>query len=67
LLIQVGEYEIIRDDSTQVAANARAAGVDVTLEVWEGMIHVFQSHEPLLPEGREAIEHIAAFMRQCLA
>ena len=67
LLIQVGEYEIIRDDSIQVADNARAAGVDVTLEVWDSMIHVFQSHEPLLPEGREAIEHIANFMQKCLA
>jgi len=66
LLLQVGEHEIIRDDSIQLAANARAAGVDVTLEVWEGMFHVFQSHEPLLPEGREAIEHVAAFMRRFL-
>lgn len=63
LLIQVGEHEIIRDDSVRVAAKARAVGVDVTLEVWEGMFHVFQSHEPLLPEAREAIEHIALFMR----
>ena len=63
LLIQVGEHEIIRDDSVRVAAKARADGVDVTLEVWEGMFHVFQSHEPLLPEAREAIEHIAVFMR----
>jgi epsilon-lactone hydrolase len=67
LLIQVGEYEIIRDDSIQVAAKASADGVDVTLEVWDGMIHVFQSHEPLLSEGREAIEHIANFMRKHLA
>ena len=64
LLIQVGEHEIIRDDSVAVAARARADGVDVTLEVWAGMFHVFQSHEPLLPEGREAIEHIAAFVRR---
>lgn len=63
LLIQVGEHEIIRDDSVRVAAKAQADGVDVTLEVWEGMFHVFQSHEPLLPEAREAIEHIALFMR----
>ncbi len=63
LLIQVGEHEIIRDDSVLVAAKARREGVDVTLEVWEGMFHVFQSHEPLLPEGREAIEHIASVMR----
>lgn len=63
LLIQVGEHEIIRDDSVRTAAKARADGVDVTLEIWPGMFHVFQSHDPLLPEGREAIEHIAGFMR----
>jgi len=63
LLIQVGEHEIIRDDSVRTAEKARAAGVDVTLEVWPGMFHVFQSHDPLLPEGREAIEHIADFTR----
>jgi len=62
LLLQVGEHEIIRDDSVRVADRARSDGVDVTLEVWEGMFHVFQSHEPLLPEGRQAIEHIAEFI-----
>jgi len=63
LLIQVGEHEVIVDDAIRTAAKARADGADVTLEVWPGLFHVFQSHEPLLPEGREAIEHIAAFMR----
>ena len=65
LLIQVGEYEVIRDDSVRVAAKARADGVEVTLEVWPGQVHVFQIRG--LPESREAIEHIAAFMRSCLA
>ena len=63
LLIQVGEHEVIRDDSVRVAARAEADGVQVKLEVWPGMFHVFQSHEPLLPEGVQAIEHIAEFMR----
>jgi acetyl esterase/lipase len=65
LLIQVGEYEVIRDDSVRVAAKARSDGVEVKLEVWPGMVHVFQIRE--LPESREAIEHIAGFMRSCLA
>lgn len=64
LLIQVGEHEIIRDDSVLVAARAEAAGVEVSLEVWAGLFHVFQSHEPLLPEGRQAIERIGEFLRQ---
>ena len=62
LLLQVGEHEIIRDDSVRTAAKARAGGVDVTLEIWPGMFHVFPSHEPLLPEAREAIARIAAFI-----
>jgi len=66
LLIQVGEHEMLRDDSIRVAKKARADGVAVKLEVWPGMFHVFQSHEPLLPEGREAINHIAEFMRVSL-
>lgn len=63
LLIQAGEFEIIRDDSVMVAQRAREAGVEATLEIWEGMFHVFQSHDPLLPEAQEAIEHIAAMIR----
>ena len=64
LLIQVGEHEMLRDDSVRVAAKARSDGVEVTLEVWPGMVHVFQVRE--LPESYEAIEHIAQFMRSCL-
>src|ERR1019366_6394917 len=66
LLIQVGEHEMLRDDSVRVAKKARADGVSVKLEVWPGMFHVFQSHEPLLPEAREAIDHMAEFMRSSL-
>ena len=67
LLIQVGEHEMLRDDSVRVAKKARADGIKVKLEAWPGMFHVFQSHEPLLPEGKEAIEHIAEFMRSAMA
>jgi monoterpene epsilon-lactone hydrolase len=66
LLIQVGEHEMLRDDAIRAAQKARADGIPVKLEVWSGMFHVFQSHEPLLPEGREAIDHIADFMRSSL-
>lgn len=46
---------------------ARADGISAKLEVWPGMFHVFQSHEPLLPEAREAIDHVAEFMRSSLS
>ena len=66
LLIQCGEHEMLRDDSIRTARKARADGASVTLEVWPGMFHVFQSHEPLLPEAREAIDHMAGFMHATL-
>lgn len=63
ILIQAGEHEMLRDDSVRVAQKAKADGHDVKLEIWLGMFHVFQSHDPLLPEGREAVDHIAQFMQ----
>jgi epsilon-lactone hydrolase len=64
LLIQVGTAEILLDDATRVAERAKAAGVEVSLEVWDDMIHVWQLFAPLLPEGQQAIERIGAFIRQ---
>lgn len=63
ILIQAGEHEMLRDDSIRVAQKVLADGASVRLEIWPGMFHVFQSHDPLLPEAREAIGHIAEFMR----
>ncbi|MGK2914135.1 MAG: alpha/beta hydrolase [Porticoccaceae bacterium] len=64
LLIQVGDLETLLDDSTRLAARAQAAGVDVTLEVWPEMVHVWQLFAPMLPEGREAIVRIGAFLQE---
>ncbi len=64
LLIQAGEHEMLRDDSVRVAKKAQADGINVKLEIWPGMFHVFQSHDPLLPEGKEAVDHIAQFIHE---
>lgn len=61
LLIQTGEHEMLRDDSIRVAKKARADGTSVTLEIWPGMVHVFQIRG--LPESREAIRRIGEFVR----
>jgi len=66
LLLQVGEHEVILDDSVLVATRAREAGVRVVLEIWGGMFHSFQCREPALPETTAAIKHIANFIRLCL-
>ena len=64
LLFQTGEHEMLRDDSTRAADKAKADGIPVTLEIWPGMFHVFQSHEPLLPEAKYSFEHMAAFIKK---
>jgi acetyl esterase/lipase len=62
LLVQVGDAELLLDDSTRLASRARDAGVDVTLEVWEEMFHVWHAFAELLPEGMRACERIAAWL-----
>lgn len=64
LLIQVGTWEILHDDSTRFADRARAAGVDVTLEVWEEMIHIWPFYAQFFPEGQQAIDRIGEYIGQ---
>jgi monoterpene epsilon-lactone hydrolase len=66
LLIQVGDRETVLDDSVMFAEKARTAGVDVELQVWDGMIHVFQMFAAELAEGRRAIGSIAQFLTKHL-
>jgi epsilon-lactone hydrolase len=63
ILIQVGDAEVILDDSTRFAAKAEAAGVDVTLEVWDQMPHVWHAFAGLLPEADQAIDRIGAWLQ----
>ena len=64
LLLQVGDAEVLLDDTRRVTERARAAGVDVTEEVWDEMFHVWHAFAPMLPEGREAISRIGEFVKQ---
>lgn len=64
LLIQVGSAEVLLDDSRRIAERAKAAGVDVTLRVWEDMIHVWHLFAFMAPQGVAAIEEIGAFIRE---
>ena len=60
LLIQVGTDEVLLDDARRFAEKARQAGIDVTLEIWDEMFHVFQL-VPILSETRQAVQSIAEF------
>jgi monoterpene epsilon-lactone hydrolase len=64
MLIQVGTNEVLLDDSTRLAARARAAGVDVILDVTAGVPHVFQSFHGVLDEADQALDRAALFLTQ---
>jgi phosphinothricin tripeptide acetyl hydrolase len=64
LLIQAGGDEILRDDARSLSRAAKAANVEVTLQEWPDMVHVWQWYFPVLEEGRRAITSIGAFLRQ---
>ncbi len=63
LLVMVGTHEVLHDDSTRLAEKARRAGVDVTLEVAQDMVHIWPFFAAILPEAREAVERIGAYIR----
>ena len=66
LLIHAGNIETLRDDSVRLAERAKEAGVDVTLEVWDKMPHVFHNYVNEIPESKEAIEKIAQYVQMLL-
>jgi monoterpene epsilon-lactone hydrolase len=62
LLVLVGTADLLLSDSERLAAAADRAGVDVTLEIGEGLPHVY----PLMlgtPEAAEATDEIGKFLR----
>lgn len=62
LFVQASKNEILFDDARRAAERAREAGVEVVLDMWEEMVHVWQSYAAFIPESREAIARIGAFV-----
>ncbi|MFZ2628708.1 MAG: alpha/beta hydrolase [Rugosibacter sp.] len=62
LLIQVGSEEVLLDDALRLNAAAKAAGINVSLEVWDGMMHVWHLMAAMIPEGKQAIQGIGKYI-----
>ena len=62
--IDVGEDEVLLDDARRYAEAARAAGVAVTLAIWQGMPHVFQSGIGMVRTAEVSLEAIGRFLRE---
>ncbi len=62
LFIQVGDRELLLEDSRRVAEKAKAAGVSVSYNEWKSMQHVWPISFLGLRESREAVKRIANFI-----
>ncbi len=63
LLVHIGSDEILLDDARRFVEKAREHGVDASLGRFEGLWHVFHAF-PGLPESRDALREIGAFIRR---
>lgn len=66
LYIVVGEEELIYDDSVRLAQKADSCGVEVTLEKWAHMFHVWQIYDFIMPEANTSIHEMAKRIEQML-
>ena len=62
ILLQVGEPELLVEDSRRVHEKIRAAGGQSDLEVWPDAFHGWQMLDGLVPESRQALDQSAAFI-----
>jgi len=63
LLVHVGSSEILLDDSRRVVDKITSSGGQATLQVWNGMPHVWHMFASLVPEGRRAITLLGDFIQ----
>lgn len=63
MLIQVGDDEILLSDARRLKDKCDAAEIEVELEVWPEMWHVFQMFVGKMPEAGAAIDKIGRFIR----
>lgn len=66
IYMNAGGAECLLSDSTRFADNAKRAGVDVTLEISDGMQHVYPFMAGRAKEADVAVANMAAFARKHL-
>jgi acetyl esterase/lipase len=67
LLIQISNAEVLYEDVVKFTKKARVAGVSVTLQAFEGLVHWWHLFWRIVPEGREALNQVAGFLDELWA
>jgi acetyl esterase/lipase len=66
VLLQVGDTELLLDDSRRVDDAIRASGGESVLEVWPNVSHGWQLLDGIVPEARKALESASSFIARNL-
>ena len=62
-LVQLAELDVLRWEGEALAAKLQAAGVEVELEIFPGVLHGFMRSMATLSKARNAIEKAGAWLR----
>jgi len=63
IMVHAGSLEMLRDDASRIGDRAAEAGVPVSVEIYDGMQHVFQANSHV-PEARVSLQRLGQFVRQ---
>lgn len=66
IFVTCGSHETLQDNAEQFAERARQAGVDVVLQVGDGMQHVYQLMAGRVPEADASIAEAGTWLREKL-
>ena len=66
-LVITAQYDPLRDEGEAYAQRLTAAGTPTTYTCYEGVVHGFLGQAAAVPEGRQAIEQIAAELAAAFA
>jgi len=64
ILLQVGDAETLLDENTAFAEKAKRDDVNIQLQIWPNMTHVWHSLHGVLPESDQALNAIANWLKQ---
>jgi len=62
IMVHAGSQEMLRDDASRLGDRAADAGVPISVEIYDGMQHVFQAN-PYVPEARVSLQRLGHFIR----
>lgn len=66
ILIHAAGDDTLVDDSTRLFEKWKGTGIDIRLELWDGLWHVWHYYGAHTPEAQEAIKNLGKFVKDRL-